>query len=221
LPLDSGIKPGKYPIQKYGLSLLTGDFSRALFLCVVYMNPTSRLVLYIFLIFQALWCDSLQADVARENKIKAAYIYHIINFIQWPDVANTASQPNRINVCLLGDTEFKSSLAPLAREATSPIDVVVNHSLDSVNGCHILYFAQTSPEHTRDFLAHVCRRPILTLGDTRGFARAGGMIGFVIHDNNVRLEVNVAAARQSRITISAKLLEVALNIIDEPDFKCQ
>jgi hypothetical protein len=47
------------------------------------------------------------------------------------------------------------------------------------------------------------------------------MIGFVIHDNNVRLEVNVAAARQSRITISAKLLEVALNIIDEPDFKCQ
>jgi hypothetical protein len=69
-------------------------------------------------------------------------------------------------------------------------------------------------------IAQTCGRPILTLGDSPGFVQAGGMIGFVVHENNVRLAVNLHAAHRAGFSISAKLLEVALNIIKDPTIDC-
>jgi hypothetical protein len=176
----------------------------------------------VFLLLTAQSFNGVYADVARENKIKAAYIYHIINFVQWPDQATNSSPRSRFNVCLVGDERFKSSLVPLTRNSISPydIDVVINHSPSRVDACQILYFANTSMEQTRQLIAQTCGRPILTLGDAPGFAEAGGMIGFVVHENNVRLDVNIHAVNRAGFSISAKLLEIALNIIKDPTIDC-
>ena len=58
---------------------------------------------------------------------------------------------------------------------------------------------------------------ILTLGDFPGFVELGGMIGFTKRGNNIRLEINLDAAHKAGITISAKLAEVAVNIIGGPE----
>jgi hypothetical protein len=47
------------------------------------------------------------------------------------------------------------------------------------------------------------------------------MIGFVNHENNVRLEVNLSSANNAGLSISAKLLEVALNIIEDQSVDSQ
>ena len=57
--------------------------------------------------------------------------------------------------------------------------------------------------------------PILTIGETPGFAERGGIIRFVLEDNRVRLEANVEAARQANLTISSRLLTLA-RIIQQP-----
>jgi hypothetical protein len=184
------------------------------------MNRILRSI--VFLLLAAYSFNGIHADVARENKIKAAYIYHIINFVQWPDQAAKSTPRNRINVCLVGDETFKSSLAPLTRNSISAyeIDVVVNHSPNRVGACQVLYFANTTMEQTRELIAQTCGHPILTLGDAPGFAQAGGMIGFVVHENNVRLDVNIHAVNRAGFSISAKLLEIALNIIKNPTIDC-
>jgi hypothetical protein len=51
--------------------------------------------------------------------------------------------------------------------------------------------------------------PILTVGEAPGFAEHGGVIRFVLEDNRVRFEVNVAAAHQADLTISSRLLTLA------------
>ena len=51
--------------------------------------------------------------------------------------------------------------------------------------------------------------PILTVGETPGFAEHGGVIRFVLEDNRVRFEVNVEAAHQADLTISSRLLTLA------------
>jgi hypothetical protein len=57
--------------------------------------------------------------------------------------------------------------------------------------------------------------PILTIGETPGFAERGGIIRFTLEDNRVRLEANVEAARQANLTISSRLLTLA-RIIQQP-----
>jgi hypothetical protein len=183
------------------------------------MAPTLRKIAVVILTLYS--SNAVHADVARENKIKAAYLYHIINFVQWP--GGHSNSRKHMSICLVGDATFQSLLKPLTNNSSSHYDVeiVVNHSNASVDGCHIVYFANTTVEQTKYLIAQTRNRPILTLGDVPGFARLGGMIGFVNHENNVRLEVNLSSANNAGLSISAKLLEVALNIIEDQSVDSQ
>ena len=47
-----------------------------------------------------------------------------------------------------------------------------------------------------------------------GFAQAGGIINFVVIDRNISFEINADAAKQSKLRISSKLLNLAEIIED-------
>jgi hypothetical protein len=49
----------------------------------------------------------------------------------------------------------------------------------------------------------------LTVGESAGFLPLGGMINFVLEQDRVRFEVNLAAAEQHHLKLSSKLLAVA------------
>jgi hypothetical protein len=57
-------------------------------------------------------------------------------------------------------------------------------------------------------------RPALTIGDSAGFASAGGMIGLVNVDRQVRFQINVGAVHRSGLSISSQLLKIAI-LVDE------
>ena len=58
-------------------------------------------------------------------------------------------------------------------------------------------------------MAAVRGRPILTVGDTEGFARSGGMIRFITERNIIRLRINMDESRAVGIAISSRLLRAA------------
>jgi hypothetical protein len=47
------------------------------------------------------------------------------------------------------------------------------------------------------------------VGEDPVFAQSGGIINFMLKNGNVRLEVNLAAAKKAGLTISSRLLAVA------------
>jgi len=51
--------------------------------------------------------------------------------------------------------------------------------------------------------------PVLTISETAGFAKRGGMINFTLQDSKVRFEANVDAAKQAGLNISSRLLSLA------------
>ena len=53
----------------------------------------------------------------------------------------------------------------------------------------------------------------LTVGETKGFADLGGVINLVVEENKLRFEINLGAARQTRLKLSSKLLALA-KIVD-------
>ena len=60
-----------------------------------------------------------------------------------------------------------------------------------------------------DIINTVKSLPILTIGETPGFARRGCIINLIVEDNKVRFEVNLDAAKLADLNISSRLLALA------------
>jgi hypothetical protein len=90
-----------------------------------------------------------------------------------------------------------------------------NKDTKELKDCNILFVSTSERVHIDDLLQIVKSLPILTVGETPGFAERGGIIRFTVEDNRVRFEVNVDAAHLAQLTISSRLLTLA-RIIQQP-----
>lgn len=157
-------------------------------------------------------CGVASADAAtsREYQVKAAFLYNFTQFVAWPqDAFDGPESPIVIGVA--GDNPFGLSLEQAVR------DKVVNGrrmavryypNAAAVGRCHVL-FVSASEKHNVTELLKRAGDAALTVGDFEGFAAAGGIFRFFTEGNKVRFEVNLDAARRSRLKISSKLLKMA------------
>jgi hypothetical protein len=83
--------------------------------------------------------------------------------------------------------------------------------------CRILFISSSEASRLKEILEAVHKTPILTVSDIPGFAKQGGMIGFVMSENRVRFEVNMTAAGNAGLTLSAELLKAAVAVRRAPD----
>jgi uncharacterized protein DUF4154 len=85
----------------------------------------------------------------------------------------------------------------------------------ALRDCKILFVSASEKAHMDEVVQIVKGLPILTVGETPGFAERGGIIRFTVEDNRVRFEVNLEAAHQAELTISSRLLTLA-RIVQQP-----
>jgi hypothetical protein len=146
-----------------------------------------------------------------EYVIKAAYLYNFAMFVEWPEEAfNSATSP--IVVGVVGDDPFGSSLDRTVmnkRINNRPIVVERLRIDEDVRRCHILFVSPAESARIADLAQRVGRSSILIVGDEPDTVSRGGTIAFTVRDNKVGFEVNLAAARRARLTISSKLLNLA------------
>ena len=116
---------------------------------------------------------------------------------------------------VLGDDPFGHELDVIKHKNINgrPIAVKRFESLDDYEPCHILFINFGEKHILKKMLFEMKDKHVLTVGDAEGFAKSGGMIGFVEKENKIRFEINVTAAKQSDIKISSNLLKLA-TIVD-------
>lgn len=79
-------------------------------------------------------------------------------------------------------------------------------------GCQVLVISDFDKTSISRLLEKSRSSAVLTVADSAGFARSGGVVGFVLLDGKVRFEINQAAALRHRI--SAQLLKLARIVQD-------
>jgi hypothetical protein len=90
--------------------------------------------------------------------------------------------------------------------------VVVRHlnSLAGVEECHVLFvLREQDTGFTGEETAALAKAAVLTAGETGRFADEGGVIGLVVKDSRVQMEVNLKAAQRSGLAISSRVLRLA------------
>jgi uncharacterized protein DUF4154 len=146
--------------------------------------------------------------VTHEYDLKAAFMFHFAQFVQWPQDA-LPERNTPLTIGILGEDPFGKSLDEIvANEAVGGHKLVVRRfqNVNQITSCHILFISPSEAGRMDQILQHLGRRSILTVGETKDFAVRSGIIGFVISEKRLRLAINLAAANAARLTISSKLL---------------
>jgi len=141
-----------------------------------------------------------------EYQVKAAFLYNFTKFVEWPAGALGA----KISICTLGDDQFGGYLDLLNGKVVDgrPLVVRRNVDLESANSCHVL-FVCPGGYRVSDVLQKTGNHPVLTVGETKSFTAAGGIISFVVRENRVQFEINADAARRAGLKISSQLMKLA------------
>ena len=171
----------------------------------------SALLLYVF-------CGLLplgaQQPKPGEYQVKAAYLYNFAKFVDWPSGA-VADKSSSFTICVLGEDPFGAALdATIANQRLDGREIVakrVSKSKDAL-GCQILFISSSENGQIKDILATLNNSGVLTVSDSPQFSQRGGMIGFVLDNNKVRFEVNLANAEKAGLTLSSELLKVAVTV---------
>ncbi|MCE5324528.1 YfiR family protein [bacterium] len=147
----------------------------------------------------------------NEYEIKAAFLYNFASFVEWPPKTSADSSGSFIiGVC--GDNPFGNTLEKTVKGKTingRRIDVRYFGSARDLKPCHILFVSSSEDNHFGKIANTVRDWHVLTVADTDGFTRNGGIINFFTEDNKIKFEINADNAKKSGLKISSKLLKLA------------
>lgn len=174
-----------------------------------------------FLIVVALLCRTGEScaqptppQVSLEYAVKATYLYKMAPFVNWPPNTFTAANvPFRI--CVVGEDPFEDYLqkAVAGRSfGTHPFEVRRMDSIGPGADCQIAFINHPQSQSLADALDSVRGEPVLTVTDSSDDPDSASIMQFVIENGRVRFDVNTGEAARNHLTISSKLLNLALAV---------
>jgi hypothetical protein len=153
-----------------------------------------------------------QAASPSEYQLKAAFLYHFAQFIQWP--SNAFENPTSpMVIAILGDNPFGGGLEKAVSGKSinnHPLTVrEIRSPTEATNSCHLLFISSSEKKRLPEILTALRGTSVLTVGEMERFTESGGIINFTMEGGKIRFQINAAAAENAGLKISSKLLSLA------------
>jgi hypothetical protein len=165
------------------------------------------LLALVFVAFSPLRADEPQFT---EYEVKAAFIYNIAKFVEWPQTY-LPDLKSAVNFCVLGTDPFGKALSQIEGKNVKDRKLQVKHvaTIKDSRNCHMLFISSSEKEQVSRVVESLKDTATLTIGDVAGFARQGVMINFYMENSRIRFEVNTERSKRSKVVISSQLLKLA------------
>jgi hypothetical protein len=174
-------------------------------------------------------CETASAQTrlpARE--VEAAYLINFLRYTQWPAQSFDSPQSPYV-IGVVGSEDETSTVRAVAQAAGTvngrPIEVRAlraahapsagtAHARDAQpgnewSGVHLVFFHESGGAPSRQELAPLAGKPVLTVADTPGFIAAGGMIELVNSAEHIVFAANPSAIADAQLVVSSKVLKLA------------
>ena len=148
------------------------------------------------------------AQTSSEAAVKAAFLIKFGAYVGWPPSAGP------VKLCLVGRDVFGSMIDQAAsgeRIDGRPVQVQRTDSITRASGCAIAYLTGSARQGVPAALASLRGAPVLTVTDAQ-WSNVRGMIHFQVSANRVRFHIDERSAAEGGMTISSKLLGLALSV---------
>lgn len=152
-----------------------------------------------------------------EYRLKAAFLYNLAKFTEWPPAAFSDHQASHI-VCIVGEDPFGLEIDQLTTKPVHdrPLTIKRLQADDQLLGCHLLYVSRTAIDQTTSILRMLQKTPVLTICDNDGCAEAGFMINMRMVENRVTLDLNLDAVQQTSLKLSSQLIRLTRIVKGQP-----
>lgn len=159
-----------------------------------------------------------QSGMNAEYPVKLAFLYQFALFVEWPsDAFPNATSP--LVVCVVGEDPFDPELeGELGSRTVDKHHMVIRRlkrGSDS-RACHMVFVPHAESRQGDAIVGSLKGLPVLTVGETNGFAEGGGIVNFTFEGNKLRFEINLDAASRTPLRISSKVLAMARIVRDPP-----
>jgi YfiR/HmsC-like len=160
----------------------------------------------------ALACPALaQAQESLETAVKAAYLYKFAPFVEWPAAAaHPAGAP--FTVCVVGADPFGPVLdRAVAGQKVGDRPIAVRRLAAAAHDspCDIAFLGGSRAQSVKDELGVLHGAPVLTVTDG---GTAAGVVDFALTEGRVRFRVDDQTAAEDGLTVSSKLLSLAVSV---------
>lgn len=171
------------------------------------MQTTHRLLTLLLLSLGICLVQAAHADEELEAKVKAAYLFHLVKFVDWPGLP-----PDEVRICVYGSKSMAAMLGGLSdRQVRERTLKIVADDPSDLSRCQVMFIGRAERKW-HGLLERAAGLPILTVSDLEDFASQGGMVGFYTEGGKIRLEINPATAQGAELKVSSKLLELARTV---------
>jgi hypothetical protein len=204
---------------------------------MLYQKNNRRILIYIVIIVMlaiyTMPCMLLAEDDStfpHERRIKAAFLYNFLRFIEWPkEKVGDANEP--VIIGLIGKDIFGDAFDDLKDRTIEDRPVVLrrfkgikelqqeeqekkseNPQVEAVRKSHLLFICPSEKQHIKEILKLVKDYGVLTVADTEGFLESGGMINLLTENNKIHFEINITATKEAEFLVRSKLLRLAKRV---------
>lgn len=147
-----------------------------------------------------------------ENEVKAAVVYHLSLFADWP---SGAPRDKAFTLCVLTDDDnMAEALGKLSGKTVKGVTLQVQRkrAAADLSGCRMLYLGKMSEAARERALAQVAGQPVLSVAN--GGAAAGTAIVTIgVAGERVYFDVDLPAAQRVGLRLDAKLLRLARTVM--------
>lgn len=168
---------------------------------------------------------SLHSNIARsadyeslEIKVKAAYLYNFLRFVDWPE-----EHPTHANICVYGINEnYRSAFSSMATLSKKSQRITINmfpedDDITKLSACQIIFITDSATHKSKAIFEQIKDHQSLTVGESDSFISNGGMVNFVRIKDKIRFEINHDVAKAAGLKISSKVLRIAERVINSED----
>ncbi len=174
------------------------------------------------LLFAGLWADlvALCAETVPpgEYQVKAAILYKLTKYVDWPPPSFPFTNSPLILV-ILGQDNFGDDFKRMIEEkAINGRKLVLKRMAwgEELKPAHLIFVSASEKKRLPEIMDKLRGANVLTVGESDSFIALGGMINLAMKDNKIRPEVNLAATERAHLQISSKLLSIAQVVGQKP-----
>lgn len=147
-----------------------------------------------------------------EYTIKTALIERFTRFIEWSDNLAIDDTTKIFILGVIGKNPFGTALNEFfanQKIKNRRVEIRYLSSIEEIEGCHLLFIGKAGKNRIKQIISFTKDKPILTISDSKGNAQRGVHINFYQSKEKIRFEINESAVRDSGLSMSYLLLQLA------------
>ncbi len=151
--------------------------------------------------------DAYAADYSKEDAVKAAFIFHFAQFVEWP-----TDRTQTITIGVLGEDPFNGALEIIQGKTVNGQSIRIKQlsSTDqAVDNVQVLIVGWCDENALTSIMASTANRPILTIADMDAFEVEGAIINLFRKGTRQKFGVDRQAASRAGLILSSQLLQIA------------